>query len=75
MEIVASLNTPRHNVGTVVVEDHICAIGGFGSGSLLNSIECYDAKTDKWNCFVDQLSVPHLRIIRENSDIDFFLEE
>ena len=50
---VASMNTPRHNVGVVVIGDYIYAVGGFGGSSFLKSIEYYDAKSDKWNCFVN----------------------
>jgi len=45
---VASLNTPRRALATVVLESGIFAIGGFDGEKYLSSVEFYNEVLNKW---------------------------
>lgn len=55
---VASMATPRVNVGVGVVDGKIYAVGGFSGKEFLNSVELYDPLQNRWYQFARHLRAP-----------------
>ena len=55
---VASMATPRVNIGVGVVDGKIYAVGGFSGKEFLSSVEVYDPMTNRWYQFARHLRAP-----------------
>ena len=48
-KVVATMSKRRCGVGVAVLDNFLYAIGGHDGSSYLNSVECYDPKTNQWS--------------------------
>ncbi len=46
--VVASVASPRDGVGVCRLGDMMMAVGGFDGTQYLNTVECYDQKSNRW---------------------------
>jgi kelch-like protein 20 len=45
---IPSMRIPRQEFAAVVMDDKIFAIGGCSPYNAINSVECFDKRTNKW---------------------------